>query len=664
MRWLLALLPLAAYGQVAFTVDAGGCGLTALTYGGVDVRVPEIFLHRSMSYRAPGGALSSEGSLGCGSASSAVKGSSPESVTHVYRQGGAHQVTLKVEYTLPDSNTFRRDVYITNQSPTETLYQWEVGLDGVKFTAAPPQCQDGVTVQTHRFGQRLYGYMDRPGERAVLVYSGDLAGNGHLEMACGSGSKTDFSMVLKSTWQGALGTYADEIAPGQTRQYTVLMKFASSGQTETTFATPAYTAIRTALPYQLRWPDRRPLAVDYISNENTLSATNPRGYLWDAGIDVSNTSAFQTALMARTNANITRMNAMVPKPQGIIVWDLEGNEFFHALTYIGAPNRLAEHAPEIDAVADQMFAAYRAAGYRVGVTLRPQTIQYGTSLPATCTTGPLSSGSNTVRDVFLKTDAAYQLRGYQCSSTNTWTQGGARGPYYQTHATTVSAVVAILRTKIQYAINRWGVSIFYVDTNVNATDSTYEAEVFRQLATEFPGVLILPEWQHDAYHAVAAPYDQIASLGVYSTVARVRAMYPQAFSYINAAGADLTGANLTALSNGIKAGDVVGLRGWFDSEEITPISQAHAAAQLANSSIVVTNSATGRARSFSASPGTAYTYPLRLRVYFASSSGGLAASTTYCDADCTLNLTGLTHHDRRYYDFEGTLVSRGLPETL
>jgi hypothetical protein len=53
-----------------------------------------------------------------------------------------------------------------------------------------------------------------------------------------------------------------------------------------------------------------------------------------------------------------------------------------------------------------------------------------------------------------------------------------------------------------------------------------------------------------------------------------------------------------------------------------------------------------------------------MRVYFADTAADLAASQTFCENggllgtnSCTLNLTGLTVAQVRYYDFEGNLVN-------
>ena len=55
--------------------------------------------------------------------------------------------------------------------------------------------------------------------------------------------------------------------------------------------------------------------------------------------------------------------------QGMIVWDVEGQEFTYAVGYVGEPRSLPG---DIDAIIDEFFKKFTDAGLRVGVTIRPQ----------------------------------------------------------------------------------------------------------------------------------------------------------------------------------------------------------------------------------------------------------------------------------------------------
>ncbi len=108
-------------------------------------------------------------------------------------------------------------------------------------------------------------------------------------------------------------------------------------------------------------------------NHPDQSATNPRGYLNDLTIDVSDVSGFASRILRQAQAILTLIQSRPIQPQGIIIWDLEGEEFIQPTTYIGDPRALAQgYAPEMNAAADSLFALFRNAGLKVGLTLRPQ----------------------------------------------------------------------------------------------------------------------------------------------------------------------------------------------------------------------------------------------------------------------------------------------------
>ena len=179
---------------------------------------------------------------------------------------------------------------------------------------------------------------------------------------------------------------------------------------------------------------------------------------------------------------------MNPRPQGIVLWDLEGDEFDQYFTYVGYPNKLHDLAPEMDAVADQMFAAFKAAGYQVGMTLRPGDFQTGptSALPATC----LASSSSNVDldDIYIATDGTYPNRGYTCTATNTWSNVNARWPYHQHSPQDDATLLSNLESKVTYARNRWGARIYYVDSTVysgNGGGGRSISIFFRQLQQTF-----------------------------------------------------------------------------------------------------------------------------------------------------------------------------------
>src|SRR5262249_21675173 len=147
------------------------------------------------------------------------------------------------------------------------------------------------------------------------------------------------------------------IHSGESAAFSYLLRFGSTVDTALTLAPDAYASFLASMPNLVNWPDRRPIAYWTISEGTRRSLTNPRGYLWDPTLDTS-TAAFSTAVLGTTDSIIASFNQLAVRPQGIIIWDLEGQEFVHTFTYVGNPPSLLAIAPDMNAVADQMFAKF------------------------------------------------------------------------------------------------------------------------------------------------------------------------------------------------------------------------------------------------------------------------------------------------------------------
>lgn len=272
----------------------------------------------------------------------------------------------------------------------------------------------------------------------------------------------------------------------------------------------------------LQWDDKRPIARWFIAEHTRTSATNPRGYLWNPTLDALDPGAFHAAILAQTQNNIERLNRMVPRPQGVLIWDLEGQEFPHAITYIGDPTASAVFAPEMDAIADTLFAMLRSAGYRVGVTIRPQNALEGQSV----------SDDDAV--------------------------------VYQT-----------LHDKMAYAISRWGARLFYIDSDVYTNGSWNHASIFQRLATDFPGVLMIPEWSLLETWSVAAGYfDQSFER---MPPAEVLAVYPDAFAVIQGLRASYGPGDESRLRQRVRQGNILFVDAWWDNPANEVILRAYRA---------------------------------------------------------------------------------------
>jgi hypothetical protein len=274
------------------------------------------------------------------------------------------------------------------------------------------------------------------------------------------------------------------------------------------------------------------------------------------------------------------MNEMRPKPQAVLLWDLEGQEFSHTFTYVGDPRRLADLAPEMDAVADEMFAAFRDAGYKIGLTLRPSSFAVGATLPASCqedvNRGFSKSFPATSQDVFIKIDAIPPHRGYECRAPNTWAPAGARFPNYQTQYNDENITYAILAEKVAYAQKRWGATMFYVDSTVNTRGDPMSVKVFRRLQEKFPDTLFMPENANYYYYGAAAVYGQ-GNMGAFDVPAEAKEMYPDAFRVLQVS--DTINHNdpdvYAKLVQSVRNGNILMVNGWTSDPKNAVILRAY-----------------------------------------------------------------------------------------
>ena len=196
-------------------------------------------------------------------------------------------------------------------------------------------------------------------------------------------------------------------------------------------------------PVKLHWPDRRPIGALFLASNYHSSATNPRGWFNDPKLNVTGTNGaevFHQALREYTDHSIEVLKRI--GAQGVIVWDLEGEQYPHKTSFIGDPRLLDQLAPEMAPVVDEFFQRLRNAGFRVGVTIRPQQLVFD-----------------------------------------------ERGLPRQTFRLNVKR---LLLDKIDYARSRWQASLFYVDSNdgIWRPDELWQ---LRSVAGERPDILLMPE---------------------------------------------------------------------------------------------------------------------------------------------------------------------------
>jgi len=261
-------------------------------------------------------------------------------------------------------------------------------------------------------------------------------------------------------------------------------------------------------PESIHWPDRRPIGVLFLASNFHSSPTNPRGWFNDPSLDVTGTNGmehFRKALLDYTDRSIAILKRT--GAQGVIVWDLEGEEFPHKTTYIGDPCLLDRLAPEMAAVADEFFRRLRNAGLRVGLTVRPQRLVF---------------------------DDKGQPRQTQVVDTK-----------------------RTLLEKIDYARARWGATIFFVDSNggIRRPDEVWQ---LRRLAEQRPDILLIPEHNYLPYSAFSAPYVALHKGVPAETEGLARKLFPESFRVL-----DIGDASSDTIAIARQQGDVLLFHAWY-----------------------------------------------------------------------------------------------------
>jgi hypothetical protein len=276
----------------------------------------------------------------------------------------------------------------------------------------------------------------------------------------------------------------------------------------------------------LNWPDRRPIGVIFLARDDTNWPGNPRGWFRDASLNIYTEGGEQSLRnhLTQTAKTIIQLAATV-HAQGIIVWDIEGEQYPHPNgSFVGDPRLLDRLAPEMEALADEFFAQLAAAGLRTGVLIRPQRAR-------------LENGRLSQEEIIFNNDA----------------------------------VVAELAAKIVYARQRWGCSLFYVDSNFSLWHlGLYNSDIFRRLHQTYPDILVIPEYQDADYFDCTSPYFDPARHekfpGTIISAAQVRASQPNAFSSIYIGNIDLS-RDRQSLADAVAKGDILLYRGWWRGPE-------------------------------------------------------------------------------------------------
>jgi hypothetical protein len=556
-------------------------------------------------------------------------------------------------YSMSGPSTLSVDLTVTNHSATERLGGVAFSVMGLKLGLYDVTKSRVIGVNSDNpvgmvnFGNgRFFYWFDTPGDGA------------EIRTYCGGSYQCKFFASTPS------------IGPGETRTIRVTGRYTADLVGSLYDVAPeAYVNFASAFPMSVRWPDRRPIMAWWIAEGAKRSALNPRGYFQDALLNASDPATFRTRAMSQATRIRDLMNARPVRPQGLIIWDLEGQEFIHPTTYIGDPRVFSYgYAAEMDAVADDVFRTFREAGYRVGVTIRPSFMEWGTALPATC----VFDKNNDFKSYYVKVDNPYHQRFHACSSTadNTWTviaDGNGGQMMYQNKQ--IREVTDLLKSKIRYAYERWGATLFYMDSAVWSGGTPLEAAILRELQQTFPDILIIPEQERMETMSTAIPYSDSRIPDAKIAPISWRWAFPTG-AFAVAIG-DCQGtcwdANVGSFQIGQKIGDIAiyAQPTQMSTKHLPIVEEMIQKSREEASKVTVTDASTLNVFQFQGDVMSQKPYPVKLRVYFSETEEGMAASELFCEAgqwmgetSCTLPLDGKPFAEVRYYDFTNTLVHR------
>jgi hypothetical protein len=320
------------------------------------------------------------------------------------------------------------------------------------------------------------------------------------------------------------------VAPRSTRKFHFSLRFSEPGVPLKAIAGDLMEKFVAAHPFQLKWPDRRPIGMLSLASGAHGSATNPRGWFGEPNADFVGKNGvrhFREKLREQADRSIAILKSM--GAQGMIFWDMEGEEYSN-INFVGDPRMTAQLAPEMEAAAPEFFERFHKAGLRTGVCIRPSRIVPG------------------------------------------WD-----GKSKWQHSHMGFDVVEEMNQKIAYAKKHLGCLLFYVDTNVRyffkpdgtVDSSLLEGAAFKRLADANPDVLIIPEIPRLEYWSCTAPYRELRphTFGNHAaTDPRVLDFYPHAFSVINPIDGP-TQQRRAEIVAGQHRGDILLFRCWFPDEQ-------------------------------------------------------------------------------------------------
>src|SRR6266568_1773410 len=360
------------------------------------------------------------------------------------------------------------------------------------------------------------------GTSALNFCSDDLKCSLSVPYSTNPPAKTSYPFIMN----------CHRIKPGSPETFNISLRFGPANSRVPDLSHDVLERYAEKYPFRINWTDRRPIGAIFLSSSGINAATNPRRWILNSGkIDITTDQGkgiFRKALLGMADKSIKVLKDA--HAQGMITWDPEGQEFPGAC-YYGDPRLTPTLAPETEfrdegmaSAIDDYFAKFRVAGLKVGLCIRPQQVTIIDGKPV----------QQAVDDE---------------------------------HA------AQILKEKIAYAKQRWGCTLFYVDSTATV-GRPLSPDVFKDVADAYPDVLLIPENESMRYFAYTAPFNSYVHHKVTSTPAGARMVYPKAFSVLMAPDGDRP-EDHNALLNAVRSGDILIFNCWYDNARAVKINRLY-----------------------------------------------------------------------------------------
>jgi hypothetical protein len=388
--------------------------------------------------------------------------------------------------------------------------------------------------------------------------------------------------------------------PGTTKTWTTSIRFTPEGTKADVSDIGAN--YRSVYPYQANKGQHKPIGTMYVANnpnggnldQNTYPNTNnpsgcgggsgnPRNYKdYGGSTTCTDTNSLQDTMLHR-GADIVSRSSQYGY-WGTITWDIEGEEYPQDTSYVCSPDQIDTLAPEMDqTVTDSNYPTYAnqtnpatgqpwrlvdaffdmqiKSGLATGVCIRPNVFRYNASAQTNTNNPSATSPAGSAEQTF---------------------------PINSTAGDTATA--ALLESKMDYAHNRWGATIFYIDSNVYINGQVLNPNIWQKVSGDRPNYILIPEAQHGQVETRNWAYtkqflnlldnNDLSSASVVTAGFDPRVIYPQTSSavLINDMDPNALAPDIPALTTAVEAGDDLMAHADYDHPNNTTVENIYTTA--------------------------------------------------------------------------------------